>query len=169
MEKKNLESKELKNEQKNDSKNESKNLKSNSKIDTKAKKKNEVHFKQDEFEVQKNFISSALQKIIFLCEDIKKIEGDKTELLELRKNLKEHYEVKDDKIIEIISYVKDRLPANSTKKTEQIDKINEKIKALCLLVNISFYEKNSSDINYSKIRARVSNIKHNLEKKKAIS
>ena len=116
--------------------------------------------------MNKELLLLLLDEILDICEKIQELEGGVNNHIELKKCLKENYQIKNQEIESIIEDLKGKVKTTNQK---EIDKLKERLINCCKAVNISPAEKGKDDISYSKIRARVSNRKHAIKTKRVDS
>ena len=112
--------------------------------------------------MNKDLQISLLDEIVKHCETIKQLQENFDQHKDLKKILKENYNLTSEEVLNVVQQVNNKFQKIDTK---QIEKLNEKIISLCKIVDISPFEKDIEKLNYSKIRIRVSNKKHNLTKR----
>ena len=113
--------------------------------------------------MEKNLTILLLDEIVRHCETIKLIKDNSNKHAELRKILKENYNITHADIENLLESLNNKVKYTNTK---EIEKLDDTIINLCKLVNISYKEKDSNILDYSKIRSRVSNMRHSTLKKK---
>ena len=111
--------------------------------------------------MENSLIIKILDEIVSICEDVRKLKEDSNKHIGLKKILKEKYNLNITEITSILENLDDKVKSNETK---QIEKLNDKLINFCKIVNINHLDKDDK-INYSKIRSRVSNKRHSLNKK----
>ena len=113
--------------------------------------------------MNKQLLLLLLDEIISICEQIQQLQISINNHSELKKHLKDNYQLKSQEIESMLEDLKGKLKTTNQKET---DRLNAKLVQCCKAANISWTEKGKNDISYTKIRIRVSNRKHTIKTKR---